>query len=306
MAPFSLISRPSCKPSGEKMISVIVPVYNEENAVIGVLDDIREAMTGFLTYEIIVVDDGSTDQTLARVRSYNEVNLTIIEHAENIGYGKSLYDGIQQAAYDCIAIIDGDGSYPAASLKELYLYYPKYDMIVGARRGQEYRKGLFKRPARLFFKYLAEYATGRSIPDVNSGLRIFKKEVFSKFNESFCAGFSFTTTMTLVFFINHYFVKYVSVDYLKREGNSKVKHFKDTLRAGQIIVEAILHYNPIKLFLLIATVNAALGLLVGVINYMTWRIDFLTYLAALSLASFIPLFSLGLIAEQIKHIYRSK
>ena len=129
------------------MISVIVPVYNEENAVIGVLDDIKEALSGFLTYEIIVVDDGSTDQTLTRVRSYNDVNLTIIEHAENIGYGKSLYDGIQQAAYDCIAIIDGDGSYPAASLKELYQYYPKYDMIVGARRGEEYRKGLFKRPA---------------------------------------------------------------------------------------------------------------------------------------------------------------
>ena len=179
-------------------------------------------------------------------------------------------------------------------------------MIVGARQGQEYRKGLFKRLARVLFQYLAEYATGRSIPDVNSGLRIFKKEVFSRFDDSFCAGFSFTTTLTLVFFINHYFVKYVPVDYLKREGKSKVKHFKDTLRAGQIIVQAILHYNPIKLFLLLATMNMIVGILAGMVNHFTFRWDFISYFAGFSIAAFIPIFCLGLIADQIRQIYRLK
>lgn len=286
------------------MISVIVPVYNEEDAIVGALEEIGSAMENMRKkYEIIVVDDGSSDRTAGLIKGIKIDNLRLIEHPENLGYGKSLFDGILAAQHDCIAIIDGDGSYPPSKLKDLFDYYPRYDMVVGARQGKEYKRGVLKRPARMFFEYLARYATGREIPDVNSGLRIFKKSLVMKFQDSLCTGFSFTTTLTLLFFLNHYYVKYVPIEYLKRGGRSKVRHFKDTLRASQIIVQAILYYNPIKLFLLIAACNSFAGVAIGIINHFTINSSVLAGVSIFCIASFVPLFCLGLLSDQLKKIY---
>ena len=286
------------------MISVIVPVYNEEAAVVGALKNIERALEGFSKkYEIIVINDGSSDRSRELINSVKMNNLKVIDHPENMGYGKSLFEGILLAQYDCIAIIDGDGSYPTEKIKDLYSHYPKYDMIVGARQGKEYKRGILKRPARMLFEHLAQYATGRKIPDVNSGLRIFKKSLVMKFQDSLCTGFSFTTTLTLLFFLNFYYVKYVPIEYLKRGGKSKVRHFKDTLRAAQIIVQAILYYNPIKLFLLIASINSVMGILIGMVNHFTLKSSILAGVAVVCTASFVPLFCLGLISDQLKKIY---
>lgn len=286
------------------MISVIVPVYNEEKALINTLAELKNVLEdGFKEYEIIVVNDGSNDTTGKKLKEVKIRNLSVIDHVENLGYGKSLLDGITAAKYNCIAIIDGDGSYNPKDIKGLYSYYPRYDMVVGARQGKEYKRGLWKRPARIIFKMLAEYASGRNIPDVNSGLRLFKKDIVLNFHDSLCTGFSFTTTLTLIFLLNHYFVKYVPIEYSKREGRTKVNHVWDTLRVGQIIVESILYYNPLKLFLLIASLNAVFGLALGVCNLFIFRIFFLKLIAIICIASFIPIFSLGLIAVQLKKIY---
>jgi glycosyltransferase involved in cell wall biosynthesis len=283
------------------MISVIVPMYNEENAIAGCLKKLSKELLSFApNHEIIVVNDGSTDASMARVMECNIPSLKIIEHAENIGYGKSLLDGILSANNECIAIIDSDGSYPVERLKELYSYYPRFDMVVGARQGLEFRKGLFKRPARLMFKFLAKYASGRDVPDVNSGLRIFKKSVVLSFREMLCTGFSFTTTITLLFMLNHFFVKYVPVEYNKREGKSKVKHFKDTLRAGQIIVQAIAYYNPIKLFLLIANLCAFTAIAFEIFNIYLFHSLYITIFSAILLASYVPIFSLGLVTDSLR------
>ncbi|MDD5680760.1 MAG: glycosyltransferase family 2 protein [Candidatus Omnitrophica bacterium] len=286
------------------MISVIVPAFNEEGAIESVLRDIDNALGNFADYEIIVVNDGSTDKTAEGVKKAKVKNLSIISHVENLGYGKSLYDGILAAKYSCIAIIDGDGSYPAASILELYKYYPQYHMVIGARKGREYGKGIVKRCARILFTHLVEYASGRKVLDVNSGLRIFNKDIVMKFQDSLCTGFSFTTTLTLIFSLNHYYIKYVPVEYMERKGKSKVRHFKDTLRAGQIIVETILYYNPVKLFLLFATVNAGVGIVLEVLNYVFFKSTFLTIISALCITSFLPIFGMGLIADQLKKIYK--
>lgn len=286
------------------MISVIVPVFNEEEAVVGALKELESAMNEFSKeYEIIVINDGSSDRSHELISGMKVKNLKIIDHPENLGYGKSLFEGILAAKYDCIAIIDADGSYPAGRLRDMYSYYPKYDMIVGARQGKEYRRGILKRPARILFEYLAQYATGRKIPDVNSGLRIFKKSLVMRFQDSLCTGFSFTTTLTLLFFLNHYYVKYIPIEYLKRGGKSKVRHFKDTLRAAQIIVQAILYYNPIKLFLLIAAGNSFFGILIGIINQIFVKSSELAGVSVICMASFVPLFCLGLLSDQLKKIY---
>lgn len=286
------------------MISVIVPVYNEEIAVVSALEGIDCAMRGFCKeYEIIVVNDGSIDRTQELINGVKIRNLKIIDHPENLGYGKSLSEGITAARYECIAIIDGDGSYPAEKIKDLYSYYPKYDMVVGARQGKEYRRGIFKKPARMIFEYLAEYATGRTIPDVNSGLRIFKKNLAMRFQDSPCTGFSFTTTITLLFMLSNYYVKYIPIEYVKRGGKSKVRHFRDTLRTAQMIVQAVLYYNPIKLFLLIAACNSAAGIAIGAVNHFIFKSAILAGISLICVASFIPIFCLGLISDQLRRIY---
>ena len=286
------------------MISVLVPVYNEEKAVAKTLAELNKALGAYPEREIIVINDGSTDNTLAMIENCGVKNIRIINHPDNLGYGKSLFDGIAVARYECIVIIDGDGSYPVNRINDLCSYFPKYDMVVGARQGREYSKGIFKRPARLLFEFLVRYASGRDVPDVNSGLRIFKKSIIMNFHDSLCTGFSFTTTLTLIFLLNQYYIKYVPIEYFKREGKSKVRHFKDTLRAGQIIIEAILYYNPIKLFLLIAFLNLVFGIVLGIVNHFFFKLGFLTITAAVCVAGFIPIFSAGLIADQLKKIYK--
>lgn len=286
------------------MISVVIPVYNEEKAIAKMLIDVSQVMKdNFKDYEIIIVNDGSTDRTPEIIEKEKKGAMSIVTHPENMGYGKSLLDGIEAAKYGCVAIIDADGSYSPENIKSLYEYYPQYDMVVGVRQGREYKKGLFKKPARALFQYLVEYASGRKVEDVNSGLRIFKKDILLRFKDSLCNGFSFTTTSTLIFLLNHYYVKYLPVPYSKREGQSKVRYLRDTLRAGQIIIEVILYYNPVKLFLLIATWNAIFGIVVGVINYFFLKINFLSICTAICVANFIPIFCIGLIADQLKKIY---
>lgn len=285
-------------------ISVIVPVYNEEKAVAETLRSVYSVLKSFEEFEIIAVNDGSSDGSLAEIQKAKaEIpGLKIISHAENLGYGKSLYDGIEVAQHGCIGIIDADGSYPVEDLKKLCQYYPDFDMVVGARTGTEYTRGLFKRPARLVFKFLAEYAAGRGIPDINSGLRVFRRDLILKYKDSLCAGFSFTTTITLIFMLNKYCVKYVPIEYLVREGKSKVHHFKDTLRTLQIITQSVLQFNPIKLFLLIAFINAVFGLGIIAINWAASGPSELSVLGAIMTGSFIPVFCLGLIADLLRRI----
>lgn len=286
------------------MISVIIPVFNEQDAIARTLRELRDVLEqDFREYEIIIINDGSTDNSLEIIKRERVKNLCLINHIENLGYGKSLLDGILSAKYDCVAIMDADGSYSAKDIKELYPFYPQYDMVVGARSGKAYKEGIFKRPARKLFKCLSEYASGRNIPDINSGLRLFKKEIVLKFQDSLCFGFSFTTTLTLIFLLNHYYVKFVPISYLRRKGKSKINHPRDMLRAGQIIIESILYYNPIKLFLLIGTIDSIFGIAIGALNHFYFKIKILEIISAFCVASFIPIFCFGLIADQLKKIY---
>lgn len=284
------------------MLSVVIPVYNEEETVVSTITDVMRELDGALCYEIIAVNDGSTDASAERIEAAGLLNVKVVNHVANSGYGKSLYDGILEAQYDTIAILDADGTYPVDQLKLLLQYVPAYDMVVGARTGREFKRGLFKHPARRLFRFLAEYATGQNIPDVNSGFRVFKRDIVLGFKGFLSTGFSFTTSLTLLFMLNLHYVKYVPIHYFERPGKarSKVKPIKDTLRAGQIILSTILHFNPIKLFLLLATGNLAVGVVVALVHLLVLRSLILQLIAAISIASFVPMFGLGMLAEQLR------
>lgn len=248
-------------------VSIVIPAYNEAGGIEATIHRLQAvAKQAGWEMELIVVDDGSRDGT-ADIASRSGAR--VLRHPTNGGYGLSLQHGITAARHELVAITDADGTYPVEELPMLISMVQEqgFDMAVGARQGTEYRRGWWKYPARIVFRWLAEYVSGRSIPDVNSGLRAFKRSAILPYLPHTCLGFSFTTSITTIFFLNGLFVGYHPIAYAKRIGSSKVRHVRDTLRTAQILVSVIARYNPIKLFLLGALVASGCGLLACLLGY---------------------------------------
>lgn len=248
-------------------ISVVIPAYNEADSIQAVVEQVRSVLTGGgAESEIIVVVDGATDRTADQARSVAD---RVIEHPQNLGYGRSLKSGILAASHDLVAITDADHTYPVDRIPELVSLCDRFDMVVGARTGRFYEGSVFKRIGRFIFRRLAEFSVGQKIPDVNSGLRAFRRSQMLPFFPIISSGFSFTTTSTLAYMHNDLLVHYVPIDYRQRAGRSKVRHLRDSLRAIQIITEAILRCNPVKVFLLLAAPYLALAVVSAIVALIT-------------------------------------
>jgi glycosyltransferase involved in cell wall biosynthesis len=232
------------------MISIVIPALNEAHGVGAAVANICSVMTSsnLVPFEIIVVDDGSTDETgIVAIAA----GARVVRHPHNLGYGRSLKKGIESAIYETIVISDADGTYPATAIPEIVaLYNEGFDMVVGQRHGPHYRESLLKMPLRAILRFLVQWTAGRRIPDINSGLRVFSRTAVMKYFPHLCDTFSFTTSLTLAYMMTNRFVTYYRIDYFERSGRSKVRLFRDSLRTLQYVIEAILYYNPLKIFLL--------------------------------------------------------
>ncbi len=231
------------------MISVVVPAFNEAEAIEDTIAELRAMFesANLTDAEIVVVDDGSTDGTADLAE---KAGVKVIRHPMNAGYGRSLKDGIHAAKHDVIAITDADGTYPNHMIPELLAPLARgFHMVVGARTGEAYRESALKQPLRTILRWLVEFTAGQSIPDPNSGLRVFRKSDIVGFFPHLSNAFSFTSSSTLGYMMTGLFVHYVPIPYAKRVGKSKVRLFRDSLRTLQYILQAILYYNPLKLFL---------------------------------------------------------
>jgi glycosyltransferase involved in cell wall biosynthesis len=283
------------------MFSVVIPAYNEESIIDVTVANVRKIIDAGNVEgaEIIIVDDGSTDRTAEM--SINAGAATI-SHPHNIGYGRSLKDGIKAAKNDIIVITDADGTYPTEMIPALVNEYHKgFNMVVGARQGENYDESFKKKTLRLVLKKLVEFTAGRKIPDINSGLRVFSRKEVMPYFSKLCDTFSFTTSLTLAYMMNGMFVKYVPIEYHKREGKTKVKLFRDSIRTLQFIVEAIMFYNPIKIFIVFST----LLLLFAGFNFMlsfAFKKTITFYLGLGSILLSVLMFGIGLLSVQLKHV----
>ena len=246
--------------NGEKrMISVIIPAYNEENSIGQAIDEIKEVLKKNNLYEnseIIVVNDGSTDNTR---RKALEKEIVLLDNPTNIGYGYSLKKGISNAKNETIVITDGDLTYPFDEVpKMLKLKKQGFDLVVGARTGKYYKESIPKNILRKGLKFFAELISGKKIKDVNSGLRIFDKSTVIKYFPRLCNTYSFTTSQTLAYFMNDLSVCYTDIQYNKRNGKSKVKLIRDSVIAARYILEVGIFYNPIKILILITILVVAI------------------------------------------------
>lgn len=249
-------------------LSIVIPAYNEEEGIAGVVEWIRQALADSgLAYEILVVDDGSADRTAEMAE---QAGARVLRHPGNRGYGEALKTGIQHAAHEWIAIIDADGSYPADQIPELARQLRRADMVVGARTRPGAAIPWIRRPAKRFITWLASYLTETKIPDLNSGLRIFRRSLAMEFLHILPSGFSFTTTITMAALNNGYIVEYVPVDYLKRTGSSKIRPIRDTLNFVILILRMTLLFRPLKIFLPLCLFFFASALL-------TWGVGVLVF-----------------------------
>ena len=283
------------------MISIVIPAYNEENSIAATVAACLKLLSevGNPESEVVVVDDGSSDNTFIIAK---EAGAVTIKHPHNIGYGRSLKDGIAVAKNDTIVITDADGTYPLNRIPDLINEYSLgFNMVVGARTGKHYDESFFKKINRKILKRLVEFTAGRKIPDINSGLRIFSRKEIMPYFKSLCDTFSFTTSVTLAYMMTGRFVKYMPIDYHKRVGKTKVRLMRDALRTLQYIVEAILYYNPLKIFILFSGALITLSVFLFLLSAFL-HLNSAFYLGVGCILLSIVMFGLGLIAVQLKQM----
>ena len=279
-------------------ISIIIPAYNEEEGIKKVISELKEITNQ--ECEIIAVNDGSTDQTEKILENIKDIKL--INHSYNKGYGAALKSGIRKAQGEYILIIDGDGTYPVNEIPKLLKYTNDYDMVSGVRKGKNFDARWFysQRLAKFILKKIAGYVTKTKIPDINCGLRIFKKKVIERYWDLYPQGFSFTTTSLVAFLANDYQVKFVSIDYHQRKGKSTLKPFKSFVGFISLILKLSLFFKPIKVFLPLSIFIFLTAIGITVYGFV-WKNTFYDTSVILLSATALQTFFFGLLAEIIVH-----
>jgi len=282
-------------------VSIVLATYNEEKSIKEELKRIKEAMdSSEYPYEVIVVDDGSKDKTPDIVEQ-NFPWVKLFRRPVNYGTGTARKFGTEKAKGKYVVWSDADLTYPNYLIPELIPHLDKYDQVIGARKTEEGQNKLLRVPTKWFIRKLAIFLSGKNIPDLNSGLRAFKRGVGLRYLHMLPPGFSCVATMTLAFLINGHPVKFVPIDYFKRVGKSKFHPIKDTWEYLLQVIRMVLFFNPLKIFLPISIFLMIIGIGKLVYDIIFWHFSIKgSTIVALMIA--IQVFVFGLLAELIVKI----
>lgn len=279
----------------EEPVSIVIPVYNEKKAIAQTIEEIKQAMKN-LDYELIVVDDCSSDGSYEILNEIKGIKL--IRHKINKGYGASLKTGIKASKNKWILMTDGDGTYPNKDIPTFLGYRDGYDLITGARIGKIVKIPLVRRPAKWFLTRIASYIADRRIIDLNSGMRLFKKDLAMQFWNLYPERFSFTSTSTMAFLTSNYNVKFVPINYYKRKGKSTMHPIKDFIEFNKLLLKLCLFFRPLKIFIPLSIVIFLIGLGALLVGLFKFNLFFDQTFIMITIAS-IQVFIFGLIAELI-------
>ena len=235
--------------------SIIIPCYNEKNAIRDTIEWILSVIrdSKLKNVEIIAVNDGSTDgceQVLnALAKEHHSEDLLVVHHKRNQGYGAALKTGIRRSQSDYICITDADGTYPNDRIPDLIeqISSKDLDMVVGARIGPNVEYSKIRSIPKMILVPWVSFLCGTEVPDMNSGLRIFRRDRSLDFLKLLPDGFSFTTTITICLLRNRYAVEFTPISYARRIGKSHIKPIQDTLRFTQLILRTGMYFAPLRL-----------------------------------------------------------
>ncbi|HEY7485428.1 MAG TPA: glycosyltransferase family 2 protein [Streptosporangiaceae bacterium] len=259
-------------PATAPHVTVILPCYNEQDHVVDEVERICKALDASgHTYELLAVDDCSTDETLSRLTEAAPrfPNMRVIPFAHNSGSGTVRRIGTQQARGEIVVWTDADMTYPNERIPELVDILddePNLDQVVGARTSEMGTHKVLRVPAKWFIRKVAERLTNTKIPDLNSGLRAFRREVSLPYLKLLPPGFSCVTTITIAFLSNQHNVRYVPIDYFKRAGKSKFKFLKDAYRYILQVLRMVMYFNPLKVLMPPALWLIGIGVVKGVVD----------------------------------------
>jgi glycosyltransferase involved in cell wall biosynthesis len=271
-------------------VSIVIPAMNEADAIGTVVSSLRAAAPW---REVLVVDDGSTDETSARARA---AGACIVRHPYNKGNGAAVKTGIRRANGDFILIIDADGQHPPEDARRIAARLGEFDLVIGARAGAT-QATTARRLGNALLNRFASYLTGRPIPDLTSGFRGARTECLREFLHLLPNGFSTPTTTTLAFIKAGYNVAFEPIDARQRSGNSKIRFAKDGTRFLLILLKIVTLFSPLRIFLPISLMSFATGSIYGIWNMIaTGKIP---NGAVILILFAVIVFLVGLISEQI-------
>jgi len=253
-------------------VTIVLPCYNEEGHVIAEVERITAAMeaSGY-SYELMCVNDASTDDTLAKLyeAAPRFPKMEVVNFHRNGGSGTVRRIGTQRARGEIVVWTDADMTYPNERIPELVQILekdPTIDQVVGARTTEQGTHKLLRVPAKWFIRKFAERLTGAKIPDLNSGLRAFRREVSLPYLRLLPPGFSCVTTITMSFLANNHELYFLPIDYYKRAGKSKFKFGKDAYRYILQVLRMTMYFNPLKALMPLALTLLGIGIVKGIVD----------------------------------------
>jgi polyisoprenyl-phosphate glycosyltransferase len=252
--------------------TIVLPCFNEQNHVLAELQRITAAMDASgLSYEILAIDDASTDATLSVLREAERSmpSLKVLAFRRNGGSGTARRIGTLRARGEIVVWTDADMTYPNERIPELVnllLTDPSYDQVVGARTTEEGTHKWLRVPAKWLIRKIAERLSNQKIPDLNSGLRAFRRQVALPYLRLLPPGFSCVTTITLAFLQNQHDVHYVPISYAKRAGTSKFHFVRDAYRYILQVLRMVMYFDPLKVLMPLALWLLLIGIVKAVVD----------------------------------------
>jgi glycosyltransferase involved in cell wall biosynthesis len=285
------------EPAVRRSVTVIIPALNEAGAIGQV---VRDLGARYPEYEILVVDDGSTDNT---GRLAAAAGARVIRHEWNKGYGASLRTGCRQARGEVVVCFDGDGQHDPEDVERLVREIGDYDMVVGTRSRDSYEP-LVRQPGKLVLSLFANFLAGVRIPDVNSGFRAFKRDVILRYLHLMPTGFSFSTTSTFAMLKSGRPVKWVPIRVKKRIGTSSVSQVRHGLQTLLLMVRLTTLFEPLKVFLPISAAFLVMAVAFLAANLAAGRN--VPQTSVITSVSSVMVFLMGLVMDQVAALRREK
>jgi glycosyltransferase involved in cell wall biosynthesis len=278
-------------------VSIVIPAFNEERAIGKTIENIKRLYPSF---DVLVVDDGSTDNTADAAEA---AGARVVRHPYNIGNGAAVKTGIRNAVGDLVVLMDGDGQHDPEDIKKLLAAARDYDLVVGARSGES-QASLGRRFANWCYNRLASYVAKFHIKDLTSGFRVFHRETVMQFLPLFPNSFSYPTTSTLAYIRSGHTVKYVPIKAHRRTGKSKIRIVQDGTRFIIIILRIATLFSPLRVFLPVSAFFFPTGVSYYTYTFLVWHS--FTNMSALLLSMSVMVFLLGMVSEQITQLYYNR